>query len=551
MDAQRRVGPYTLVKKLGEGGMGFVYLAEDPTGRRVALKMMRPELAAREEFRRRFGKEAEAARRVARFCTAPVLDAGFEGGTAYLVTEYVEGPDLSGVVVRQGPLTGSNLEALAVGVATALAAIHQAGVVHRDLKPSNVLLSAVGPRVIDFGIAQLADAGGAPVTIAQSMGTPAYMSPEQAKGEQVTSASDIFSWAALVAYAGIGRPPFGSGGVAEVVYRVINHAPVLDGLDERIRPLVERALDKDPMRRPTAQQLLDRLLGRAEVPVAAATRLVSDTWTPLAPTPPSAAPPFATPSSAIPSLASPASATTPGATRPDSRFDGPSAGSLGGPSAVVPAGSSAGAVKGPSAGPLAGPSAGAGEGPPAGAGEGPFGGRRAAGRASGRRRWLGPVVAAALAAVLGVGATLAVLRPWQERVAEPGTPAVTRTLDALDTTFQVRIDSLVRQGTTARLQWTVKNVGKNNAPLYDRFGASTLDNTVSRISIVPPGVGKPLYPARKDNACQCAEVPTASFGGGMQLQLWAVFEGVPHDAEHVDVNLGPLGTIKNVALSSA
>ncbi|WP_433517398.1 protein kinase domain-containing protein [Nonomuraea sp. CA-143628] len=537
MDAQRRVGPYTLVRKLGEGGMGFVYLAEDPTGRRVALKMMRPELAAREEFRRRFGKEAEAARRVARFCTAPVLDAGFEGGTAYLVTEYVEGPDLSGVVVRQGPLTGSNLEALAVGVATALAAIHQAGVVHRDLKPSNVLLSAVGPRVIDFGIAQLADAGGAPVTIAQSMGTPAYMSPEQAKGEQVTSASDIFSWAALVAYAGIGRPPFGSGGVAEVVYRVINHAPVLDGLDERIRPLVERALDKDPVRRPTAQQLLDRLLGRTEVPVAAATRLVSDTWTPLAPTPP-----IATPSSATPS-----SATTPGPTRPDSRFEGPSAGMVAGSSAGAVKGPSAGVFEGPPAGALEGSSAGAGEGPPAAAGEGPLAGRRA----SGRSRWLGPVAAAALAAVFGVGATLAVLRPWQERPAEPGTPAVTRTLDALDTTFQVRIDSLVRQGTTARLQWTVKNVGKNNAPLYDRFGANTFDNTVSRISIVPPGVGKPLYPARKDNACQCAEVPTASFGGGMQLQLWAVFEGVPQDAEHVDVNLGPLGTIKNVALSSA
>ncbi|MEV1245912.1 hypothetical protein [Nonomuraea sp. NPDC049750] len=204
-------------------------------------------------------------------------------------------------------------------------------------------------------------------------------------------------------------------------------------------------------------------------------------------------------------------------------------------------------MEGPPAGALEDPSTGAGEGPPAGTGEGQSGGRRA----SGRRRWLGPVVAAALAAVLGVAATLAVLRPWQESVAEPGTPAVTRTLDALDTTFQVRIDSLVRQGTTARLQWTVKNVGTKNAPLYDRFGASALDNTVSRISIVPPGVGKPLYPARKDNACQCAEVPTASFGGGMQLQLWAVFEGLPQDAEHVDVNLGPLGTIKNVALSSA
>uniref|UniRef100_UPI00066BA68D serine/threonine-protein kinase n=1 Tax=Nonomuraea sp. SBT364 TaxID=1580530 RepID=UPI00066BA68D len=281
MEAQQKVGPYVLVRKLGEGGMGFVHLARDESGRQVALKMMRPELAAREEFRRRFGKEAEAARRVARFCTAPVLDAGFDAGTAYLVTEFVDGPDLSGVIQRHGPMTGSNLEALAVGVATALAAIHQAGVVHRDLKPSNVLLSPVGPRVIDFGIAQLADTAELPFTVARSMGTPAYMSPEQAKGEPVTPAGDIFAWGALMAYAGTGRPPFGTGGVAEVVYRVINHAPVLDGLDERIRALAERALDKDPARRPTAQQLLDRLLGRTEVPVDTATQMVSETWTPV------------------------------------------------------------------------------------------------------------------------------------------------------------------------------------------------------------------------------------------------------------------------------
>ncbi|WP_345151269.1 serine/threonine-protein kinase [Nonomuraea rubra] len=288
MNVQQRVGPYTLLRKLGEGGMGVVHLAQDPSGRRVALKTMRPDLAGREEFRRRFGKETEAARRVARFCTAPVLDAGFDHGTAYLVTEFVEGPDLSSVVAR-APLTGSNLEALAVGVATALAAIHQAGVVHRDLKPSNVLLSPVGPRVIDFGVAQLADTPGAVATIATTMGTPAYMSPEQARGEHVTPAGDVFSWGALVTFAGTGRPPFGTGGVAEVVYRVINHAPKLDGLDERIRPLVERALDKDPARRPTAQQLVDGLLGRTGVPVDAATRAVSETSDPRRAAVPSAA----------------------------------------------------------------------------------------------------------------------------------------------------------------------------------------------------------------------------------------------------------------------
>ncbi|MEZ7127171.1 serine/threonine-protein kinase [Nonomuraea sp. AD125B] len=279
MDVMRQqVGPFRVLSKLGEGGMGVVHLAEDASGRRVALKTMRPELAAREEFRRRFGKEAEAARRVARFCTAPVLDAGFDGGVAYLATEYVEGPDLASVV-RQAPLTGANLEALAIGVATALTAIHQAGVVHRDLKPSNVLLSPVGPRVIDFGIAQLADTSGhAPATLAQGMGTPAYMSPEQARGEQATPASDVFSWGSLVAYAGTGRPPFGTGGVAEVVYRVIHHAPALDGLDERVRPLVERALDKDPARRPSAQQLMDLLMGRSAVPVDAATLAVLRPW---------------------------------------------------------------------------------------------------------------------------------------------------------------------------------------------------------------------------------------------------------------------------------
>ncbi|GAA4202455.1 serine/threonine-protein kinase [Microbispora amethystogenes] len=272
----RTIGPYVPVRRLGEGGMGIVYLARDPDGREVALKVMRPELASLEEFRARFRKEAEAAKRVARFCTAPLLDAGLDGDRHYLVTEYVDGPDLSAVVDARGPLTGSNLDALAVGVATALAAIHEAEVVHRDLKPSNILLSPLGPRVIDFGVAQLAD------TLAERtgtvIGTPAYMSPEQARGDQVTSAADVFAWGCVVAYAATGRPPFGGGAAPEVLYRVAHHVPNLAGLDERLRPLVERALDKDPARRPTAQRLLERLLGREEVAVEAATRIVSDIW---------------------------------------------------------------------------------------------------------------------------------------------------------------------------------------------------------------------------------------------------------------------------------
>ncbi|MEV4574249.1 serine/threonine-protein kinase [Nonomuraea jabiensis] len=474
MEAQRRVGPYTLVRKLGEGGMGVVYLAEDPEGRRVAVKTMRPELAAREEFRRRFGKEAEAAGRVARFCTAPVLDAGFDGGTAYLVTEYVEGPDLA-AVVRQAPLTGANLEALAVGVATALAAIHQAGVVHRDLKPSNVLLSPVGPRVIDFGIAQLADTAGALPTLAQSMGTPAYMSPEQAKGEPATPAGDIFSWGALVAYAGTGRPPFGTGGVAEVVYRVINHAPVLDGLDERIRPLVERALDKDPARRPTAQQLMDRMLGRAEVAVDTATRVVSDTWTPLV-TPPPVTPPPAAPPPVTPPV------TVPSPTK--------------------------------------------------------------------RRPWT-PIAVGLLAAVLGAAVTLAVVRPWESPGNEGGTPAARSTVQAAGSTLSVQIDSLTRQGGTVRLQWTVKNVGTENAPLAGKLGGGALDTTVSRVNLIPPGVGRPIYPAWKDKTCACTDLPVAPFDAGAQLRMYAIFEGVPQDVERVDVDLALLGVIRNVAVTSS
>ncbi|WP_449063998.1 serine/threonine-protein kinase [Planomonospora algeriensis] len=273
-----RIGVYTPVRRLGEGGMGIVHLARDPAGRQVALKVMRPQLAAQEEFRRRFRKEAEAAQKVARFCTAAVLDVGLEDGQAYLVTEYVEGSDLATVIEEQGPVTGSNLDALAVGVATALSAIHRAGVVHRDLKPSNILLSPVGPRVIDFGIAQLAETAGGDTSVV--IGTPSYMAPEQVNGERVTAAADIFAWGCVVAYAATGRPPFGGGAAPSVLYRVVHHAPHLDGLDERLRPLVERALDKDPARRPTAQQLIDRLLGQEEVAAEAATKAVSDIWTP-------------------------------------------------------------------------------------------------------------------------------------------------------------------------------------------------------------------------------------------------------------------------------
>ncbi|MEU4537608.1 serine/threonine-protein kinase [Streptosporangium sp. NPDC023825] len=269
------IGGYVLRRELGQGGMGVVHLATTPTGGLAAVKVIHPQLARDPAFRRRFDREVAAARRVARFCTAPVLDAGVEDGVAYLVTEYVKGPDLAQAVREQGPLTGANLEALAVGIATALHAIHGAGVIHRDLKPSNVLLSPLGPRVIDFGIAQLVDTQSlASQTI---LGTPAFMAPEQVRGEPLTPAADVYAWGGVIAFAGTGRLPFGGGAPSEVLYRIVNDGPNLEGLDERVRAVVEGAMAKDPARRPSAQRLLDELVGGRPTP-ATASQAVERAW---------------------------------------------------------------------------------------------------------------------------------------------------------------------------------------------------------------------------------------------------------------------------------
>ncbi|MFI6326199.1 glycoside hydrolase family 6 protein [Nonomuraea sp. NPDC050556] len=256
----RRIGAYTVVARLGAGGMGVVYLAESEGGERVAVKVIHARMAADPDFRRRFAREVAAARRVARFCTAAVLDADVDGELAYLVTEYVEGPSLAETVKESGPLRGSALDGLAASIAMALRAIHGAGVVHRDLKPGNVLLSRVGPKVIDFGVAQLAD-GELTSTI---VGTPAYMSPEQVGGGAITPASDVFSWGCVVAYAASGASPFSGGSVPNVLYRIAHATPDLTALPPSLRPLVERALSKDPAARPTAEDLLNNLSTLAE-----------------------------------------------------------------------------------------------------------------------------------------------------------------------------------------------------------------------------------------------------------------------------------------------
>jgi eukaryotic-like serine/threonine-protein kinase len=243
--------------------MGTVFLAEPPDGRPVAIKMIRSDLAGDAEFRRRFRGEVERAQQVPPFCTAEVLDADHDHDPPYLVVEYVDGPSLAAVVEERGPLSPANLHGLAIGVATALTAIHGAGVIHRDLKPSNVLLAPGSPKVIDFGIARAAEGTTGSTRADQLIGTVAYMAPERfgpIASRALTPAADIFAWGAVVAYAGTGRTPHGADSPPAVAARILTQPPDLDGLVAPLRELVEQALAKNPADRPTARELLDRLL---------------------------------------------------------------------------------------------------------------------------------------------------------------------------------------------------------------------------------------------------------------------------------------------------
>ncbi|GAA1594259.1 serine/threonine-protein kinase [Actinoplanes couchii] len=268
------LGRYRVLSRLSQGGMGAVYLGVE-SGRhlRVAIKVIRPEFADDPEYRARFRSEARRAREVPSFCTAAVLDADPEHHTPYLVFEYIEGPPLSQVVRERGPLHGPALTGLAVGSATALAAIHGAGVIHRDLKPGNVLLTSGGIKVIDFGIARTTDLTSAHTRTNQMVGTVSYMAPERFEsvaGADVTPAADIFAWGVLVAYAATGRTPFESDSPTATAMKILTQQPNLDGLDGPLRTVVEGALGKAPERRPTAQQVLDVLLKSPQLALPAA-----------------------------------------------------------------------------------------------------------------------------------------------------------------------------------------------------------------------------------------------------------------------------------------
>ncbi|WP_037676960.1 serine/threonine-protein kinase [Streptomyces griseus] len=267
----RHIGTYRLLARLGAGGMGHVFLARSERGRTVAVKLVRAELAAEEEFRARFRREVRAARRVGGSWTAPVLDADTEAAVPWVATGYIAGPSLQQVVGHDhGPLPERTVRILATGLAHALTDIHAAGIVHRDLKPSNVLVTIDGPRVIDFGIARALETvtDGAVETVMDGglthtgamIGSPGFMAPEQVLGEPITPACDVFCLGSLLAYAATGRLPFGSAdsGAHALMFRIAEKEPDLTGVPEGIADLVRACLRKDPAARPSLTRVLER-----------------------------------------------------------------------------------------------------------------------------------------------------------------------------------------------------------------------------------------------------------------------------------------------------
>lgn len=254
----RVVGAFRLHRRLGAGGMGVVYLGSDRRGQRVALKVIRPDLAEDQEFRSRFAREVSAARRIRGGCTARLVAADLDAARPWFATQYVPGPSLHDKVVEQGSLSAAETAAIGAALAEGLVAVHEAGVVHRDLKPSNILLSPKGPRIIDFGIAWAT--GASTLThVGTAVGSPGFLAPEQVRGQPVTPATDVFSLGATLAYAALGDSPFGQGSSEVMLYRVVHEEPQLRGVPAALAPLLRSCLSKSPEERPSTLQLSLRL----------------------------------------------------------------------------------------------------------------------------------------------------------------------------------------------------------------------------------------------------------------------------------------------------
>lgn len=268
------MGPYRLLGRLGSGGMGRVYLGRSAGGRTVAVKVVHPHFAVDEEFRARFRREVDAARRVGGAWTAPVLDADPEASVPWVATGYAAGPSLAAAVTDGGPLPLPSVRVLGAGLAEALSAVHGLGLVHRDVKPSNVLLTLDGPLLIDFGIARAMDGTASLTSTGVSVGSPGYMSPEQILGKGATGAADVFSLGAVLAYAATGQSPFPGDSSAALLYKVVHEEPELGRLEGELRELVAACLAKDPAVRPAPAEVAERLAPQG------AARLVTAGWLP-------------------------------------------------------------------------------------------------------------------------------------------------------------------------------------------------------------------------------------------------------------------------------
>ncbi|WP_107122514.1 serine/threonine-protein kinase [Streptomyces dysideae] len=254
----RVVGSFRLHRRLGAGGMGVVYLGSDKKGQRVALKVIRPDLAEDQEFRSRFAREVSAARRIRGGCTARLVAADLDADRPWFATQYVPGPSLHDKVADEGSLGAAEVASIGAALSEGLVAVHEAGVVHRDLKPSNILLSPKGPRIIDFGIAWAT--GASTLThVGTAVGSPGFLAPEQVRGAAVTPATDVFALGATLAYASMGDSPFGHGSSEVMLYRVVHEEAQLHGVPDALAPLVRACLAKDPEERPSTLQLSLRL----------------------------------------------------------------------------------------------------------------------------------------------------------------------------------------------------------------------------------------------------------------------------------------------------